>query len=99
MGGERPFQRGQVQPPPVVNEASGTSSSRTPASGPQSKNGGYTGGLITTASPGRVRARSSSTTPTPTSVTPVTWAVSTSQPQRRAANLATARPRSGVAWP
>ncbi len=33
--------------------ASGTSSNRAPASGPQSNNGGYTGGLITTVSPGR----------------------------------------------
>ena len=70
---------------------------RAPASGTQSKNGGYTGGLITTASPGRVAARSSSTTPTPTSVTAVTAAGSRSQFQRRAANPAMARPRSGTA--
>ena len=75
--------------------------SRAPTSATQSKNGGYTGGLITTASPGPQHARSSPTQPVLTSVTAVTEPGSTRQPHRAAANPATASPSSGtgIAYP
>ena len=78
VGGERRLKRGEIKAPSGRVAGQGHSRSRVPASATQSKNGGYTGGLIATASPGRVSTRSSSTTPTPTSVTAVTDAGSRS---------------------
>ena len=65
-----------------------------------SKNGGYTGVLITTPSPGSVASRRMASTPAITSGTRWTRPGSTVQPCLAAANLANVSPRpAGVAYP
>ena len=65
-----------------------------------SKNGGYTGVLITTPSPGSVASASIASTPAITSGTRCTRPGSTAQPCLAAANAANVSPRpSGVAYP
>ena len=65
-----------------------------------SKNGGYTGVLITTPSPGSVASRRMASTLAITSGTRWTRPGSTVQPCLAAANLANVSPRpSGVAYP
>ena len=57
-----------------------------------SKNGGYTGGLITTPSPCAVTIRSSQSTPAITSGSSRTRSAATAHPCRAAANDANASP-------
>jgi hypothetical protein len=78
---------GRSSPPPA---SSGTSTTTRPCSTGTWKKGGYTGGQITTPSPGEVSIRSASATPTMTSATGQQRAGSTCQPQRRAAKEAKA---------
>ena len=73
---------------PASLSTSGTRSTTAPASGTHSKNGGYTGGVTITRSPGSVTCRSSSTTPIMTSHVVRIRAGSTVQPKRRCANAA-----------
>jgi len=75
------------------SRTSGTSTTRRPAWGMCSKNGGYTGVLMITPSPGAVVSRRMASTPAMMSGIRCTRPGSTVQPCRAAANLANASPR------
>ena len=80
--------------------ASGTSTTRRPALGMCSKNGGYTGVLMTTPSPGSVVSSRTASTPAMTSGTRCTRPGSTAQSCRAAANRANASPSpEAIAYP